>query len=85
MSAALEYLDPQRVVARRHGLAPRSRSRSGYGSKLPTGTMLRFDSRWHRVYAICWSNSATLYVLVKGKPLYLESGSLYLESEAFNG
>ena len=35
---------------------------SGYGSKLPTSHMLRVNNRWRRVYAICYSNAATLYI-----------------------
>lgn len=45
--------------------APRSRSATGYGSRLPTGYMVRAreaGARWRRVYAICWSNAATFYI-----------------------
>ena len=47
---------------------PRSgRTTSGYGSKLPTCYMLRVGNRWRRVYAICWSNVSTCYILKKGE------------------
>lgn len=51
---------------------PRDRSVTGYGGKLPTRYMLRVGTRWHRVYAICYSNASTLYVLRSGTPHYLE-------------
>lgn len=41
---------------------PINRSVSGYGSRLPTPYMVWHKGRWRRVYAICWSNAATLYI-----------------------
>ena len=47
---------------------PRSgRTTSGYGSKLPTCYMLHIGNRWRRVYAICWGNAATHYIIKKGE------------------
>lgn len=44
--------------------APRSgQTRTGYGSKLPTEHMVHFEGRWRRVYAICYSNAASHYIL----------------------
>lgn len=49
---------------------PRSgRTASGYGSKLPTSYMLRVGNRWRRVYAICWSNVSTCYIIKKGEKI----------------
>jgi hypothetical protein len=47
----------------------------GYGRKITTDICLRFagEKKERRVYCICFSNSGTCYVLVKGKPLYLKS------------
>lgn len=51
-------------VAYQQREAPRSgQTRTGYGSKLPTDHMVHFEGRWRRVYAICFSNCATLYIL----------------------
>jgi len=48
---------------RRDGDTPRNRSVSGYGNRIPTQYRVRtIDNRWRRVYAICYSNVATLYV-----------------------
>jgi len=70
----VSYLDPTRVSARRQTEAPRNRSRTGYGSKIPTTWMLQLDgARWHRVYVICYSNSGSAYVLTKHGRLFLGS------------
>ena len=44
--------------------APQSgQTATGYGSKIPTRYMVRtIDQKWRRVYAVCYSNAATLYV-----------------------
>lgn len=70
------YLDTSRVTRARWTPRPDTRRRQdGYGSKLPTSLLVQLDGkRWHRVYAICWSNGATCYVLSAGQPLYLETG-----------
>ena len=48
---------------RRDDNPPRNRSASGYGNRIPTQWLVRtIDNRWRRVYAICYSNAATLYV-----------------------
>jgi len=50
---------------------PRNRSASGYGSKIPTPYMVKFGKRNYRVYAICWANVASLYVLISGQRYFL--------------
>ena len=62
----IEYLDGITIQAQRTSTPPRNRNVCGYGSKIPTQYELRIDRRWHRVYAICYSNASTYYVLVKG-------------------
>lgn len=57
--------EPMRTeqVAYQEREAPRSgQTASGYGSKLPTRHMVHYQGRWRRVYAICYSNCATLYI-----------------------
>ena len=48
------------------------RTTSGYGSKLPTRYMLHIGSRWRRVYAICWSNVATYYIIKNGERIVVD-------------
>ncbi len=50
-----------------HHLNNLSYTATGYGSKLPTRYMVRFDSRWYRVYSVCFSNVSTEYVLIDGQ------------------
>ena len=47
-----------------HHLAGLSYTRSGYGRKIPTATMVRLQGspRWRRVYCCIFSNSGTCYV-----------------------
>ena len=72
--SAPEYLDTKRVTRARWTPRPLDRSRTGYGSKLPTSLLLQLDGRrWHRVYVMQWSNAGTAYVLSAGKRLLLES------------
>jgi hypothetical protein len=69
----MQYLDPNQVTAVRQTAPPPNRSRTGYGSKIPTSWMLEIDGRWHRVYVVVYSNSGSAYVTVRGKDLYLGS------------
>lgn len=38
------------------------RTVTGYGKKLPTEYMVRHNGKWRRVYAVCYSNSASHYI-----------------------
>lgn len=43
--------------------APRSgQTQSGYGNRLPMPYKVMYLGKWRRVYAICYSNCATLYI-----------------------
>ena len=56
------------AVKHKETQAPRSgRTASGYGNRLATCHMLRIGNRWRRVYAICYSNAATCYIIKKGE------------------
>jgi len=35
---------------------------TGYGSKIPTQYMVRFNDKWRRVYCCIFSNIGTLYI-----------------------
>jgi hypothetical protein len=50
---------------------PRNRRQDGYGDKIPCPYMVRFGKRNYRVYAICWSNAASHYVLIGGERYFL--------------
>jgi hypothetical protein len=40
---------------------------SGYGGKLTSSKKTWFNGRLYRVYIMCYSNSGTAYIIVKGK------------------
>lgn len=72
IESKVTYLDPAQVVSKRRTVTPPNRSRSGYGSKLPTSWQLQLkDKRWRRVYVIQWSNAGSAYILSKGTKLFL--------------
>lgn len=74
----MQYLATHRVTGYRETPVPATRVRpDGYGSRLPCRAWLELDGkRWHRVYAVCWGTSATLYVQAGGAPHYLATGEL---------
>lgn len=37
-------------------------TRSGYGKRIPTPYMVKFNGKWRRVYCCIYSNSGTLYI-----------------------
>jgi hypothetical protein len=56
----------------RDEFVPMNRSKSGYGSKIPTQYRIKCaDNRVRRVYAICYSNAASHYILVSGNRKYI--------------
>lgn len=70
----ITYLDASTVIAKRQTKTPHNRSRSGYGSKLPTSWQIQLqDKRWRRVYVICFSNSGSAYICTKAGNLFLGS------------
>ena len=44
---------------------------TGYGSKLTTRYKVPYNGRLYRVYAICHSNVASHYIIVKGQQLFI--------------
>ena len=39
---------------------------TGYGAKIPTTRMVRWNSRWHRVYCAVYANSGLPYIRIYG-------------------
>ena len=61
---------------------PRNPYASGYGSKIPTRYMVKYESgrkyeksRWRRVYMMQYGNAGSAYILVRGKTLFLDSNT----------
>ena len=40
---------------------------TGYGAKIPTEHMVKYEGRWRRVYCAQYSNSGRLYVIIQGR------------------
>ena len=68
------YLDHEMIIDATKTDAPFSRSATGYGNRIPTDWKIKLDNnRWYRVYAICYSNSASVYI----RPKY--AGRIFLD------
>lgn len=58
-------------VARRNGLLP-GQSQDSYGRKITTDHKVKLpNGKLYRVYATCYSNAASHWVIVGGKKLFL--------------
>lgn len=69
----------RREVAKRGGilqLAP-GQGQDGYGRKITSDIVLRFggEGRAYRVYATCFSNAASLWIMYQGQKLHLRDHS----------
>lgn len=69
----IKYLDEALIQSFREDLtAPRyGRNAYGYGLKIPTHKWLKVRNRWRRVYATCFSNAATHWIVLDGAKVYL--------------
>lgn len=71
--ANVEYVPDDLAITFRETVAPRSgQTLSGYGRKLPTRHMVRIAGEpERRVYAICYANAASFYVLRAGRMQFI--------------
>jgi hypothetical protein len=46
---------------------------TGYGRKLNTGKKALVGNKEYRVYAVCYSNVASLYIIIKGVKIYVDN------------
>ena len=51
---------------------PKSNSKTGYGDKIPTNTMVFVGNKWRRVYCCIYSNIGTCYVLINKKRVIID-------------
>ncbi len=87
MSNPIEYVDNGRVVYaplwwHKAGL---QQTATGYGGKLTSPYKTEVNGRLYRVYVMCYSNSGTAYVIVKGKRLVLRNDALPEHMEPVTG
>ncbi|QHB48881.1 hypothetical protein [Shigella phage Z31] len=52
-------------------LAGLQKTATGYGKKIPTSWKVYYKGRLRRIYQDVYSNSASSYIMVKGKKLHL--------------
>ena len=45
---------------------------SGYGSKIPTVHMVKFEGRWRRVYCAVYGNAGTCYVIIDNEKVIVD-------------
>ena len=71
----VRYLKPEFMVATKLS-QPKpwaGKNQYGYGGKIPTGRMVKLsDGVWRRVYAMCFSNVQSLYVLIDREEFFLD-------------
>lgn len=59
---------------------------TGYGRKLVSPYILTTpDGKAHRVYAVCFSNCASHYVIIKKQEVYLRDGELETARDLMRG
>lgn len=66
--------EPRLTVAVENKVAPMEHHKrglmwtaTGYGSKIPTERMVKYEGRWRRVYCAQYSNTGTLYIVMQGE------------------
>jgi hypothetical protein len=75
----ITYTDPLVVLGVQYDKRAPSygRNADGYGRKIPTNKKVKYLGRWRRVYVVCFSNSGSAYIVVRGKSLYLDTDTKY--------
>lgn len=46
---------------------------SGYGARIPTAYMVKYNGRWHRVYCRIYSNVGSTYIVSKGRRIWVNN------------
>ncbi|UOW66228.1 hypothetical protein vBAspABolek_03 [Aeromonas phage vB_AspA_Bolek] len=74
----LKYITPTNAKQSPLEVWQRNTNAMGYGDKIRTDYMVQVGcaARWYRVYAMCWSNIASHYVMVKGQQLFIHDYAL---------
>lgn len=73
--STIEYAN---VAAHREIPNNAKRPADGYGSKIPTDHQVRLmgETAWRKVYAICYSNVASFYIISYGNKLFVRDADL---------
>ena len=65
----ITYVTPDAVDTK--PCRPYGQSAMGYGRKIATGHIVLVKGKWRRVYATCYSNAASHWIMVKGEKLHV--------------
>ena len=77
----VEYLPDTLPIIITKDCPPNSNA-EGYGRKIPTRYVVNDHGRERRVYAHCYSNSASYYVLISGRRVWLHDYHLRAAQDA---
>ena len=69
----VKYVTPTNAKLDRLQPWQRNTNAHGYGNKIRCDYMIQINNaaRWHRVYAVCFSNVASTYIMTKGEKLFI--------------
>ena len=75
----IQHTDPEQVHEIKIKETMSSRYSPSYGKKLSTCYMIKYGkpARWRRVYCVNYSNSGSIYIIVDGKDLYIDTETYY--------
>lgn len=46
---------------------------TGYGKKIPTDRMIKYNNRWYRIYCCIFSNAGTCYISIKNGDIIVDN------------
>ena len=71
----MEYMENTKLIEAPLGWQKRGlhETATGYGSKLTTRYNVEHNGKLYRVYASCYGNSGSLYIVTQGKRIYLRN------------
>jgi len=65
-----------KIAPMRHHKLGLSYTSTGYGGKIPTQYMVKYNNRWLRVYCAIYSNVGSLYILSEGNKIRVTDYSI---------
>ena len=82
MTEVKHTLDHLVTEVKRDGEHYTGANEEGYGSNIKSPYMIKYDNRWRRVFAVCWSNAASHFIKEGSKKMYLSPKAEHLIEEA---
>lgn len=83
MSDAMAYTDSAKVSeVKKTALPNKGQTVGGYGSRVPSFAMIKYDGYWHRVLVMIYSNAGTAYIVKNGKRLIIDTDTEFRIQDA---